>query len=107
MTVDIATGDAAEMVRRANYNRRRFPKGNLGDRILDALDDAPIGTILLADSTYVGRILTVQQLAAADASDSGVLRVAKELLSRNLVQIFDARDALTGYRRLFISGGGL
>lgn len=77
------------------------------DRILDALDNAPYGTIA-GEVDYSGRLATVQWLAGEiGRSDSATRRAVHSLHERGLVDIYDARDAKTSNRRLFVTGGDL
>lgn len=74
------------------------------DRVLDALDDAPSG-VLEGETAFVGRLATVQTLAAAlRCSDSAARRAVHDLRVRGLVQVFDGLDPACGRRRLYITG---
>ena len=99
-----------------NYLSRAFgwapdydPIDRLEDRILDALDDAPIRIVRLSDKTlgFRGPIATIQDLAAAlQVSDSTARRAVLKLHRRGLVRIWDVLDPSIKHRRFFVTGLG-
>ena len=81
--------------------------GEVMDRILDALDDAPLG-IIEGEESYQGRLATIQHLAAAlGCSDTTARSAVMDLSRRGLVYVCTAVDPTIRKRRIFVSGGGL
>lgn len=76
----------------------------LADRVLDALDEMPFGSVT-GEVSFVGRLATVQMVAAAaGCSDSSARRAILDLLDRSLVRVFDVVDVSLRSRRLLITG---
>lgn len=77
---------------------------SLRDYVLDALDDAPVGSVL-GEEPYDGPIATIQWLSARTGySDSAVREAVRFLHWSGLVRVFDVRDPSIGHRRLMVTG---
>lgn len=80
---------------------------DITDRLLDALDDAPFGTVG-GEVEFAGRIATVQWLSAAlGCSDSTTRDVIHHLRRCGMVRVFDVLDPEIKRRRLLVTGEGL
>ena len=77
---------------------------DLTDAVLDALDDAPFGTVT-GEEAHAGPLATIQWLAArVGYSDSATREAVHYLHWQGLVRVFDARDPSIGRRRLMVTG---
>ncbi|MDB2222336.1 MarR family transcriptional regulator [Mycobacteroides abscessus] len=82
------------------------PDASLRDRVLDALDDAPVGYLEMSDGSpdYHGPIATIQRIARAIGVSDGAARSAvHQLHEAGLVSIWDGLDPHIGHRRLYVS----
>lgn len=77
----------------------------MSNRVLDALDNAPIGSVTGEGLSFVGSLASIQMISAeVGCSDTSTLRAVHELHDQGLVQIFDARDPEINRRRLLVTG---
>lgn len=77
---------------------------DIEDRLLDALDEAPIA---LVDNgvTFAGRVATIQWLSSyLGCSDSTTRDVVHHLRRCGMVRMFDVKDPTIGKRRLLVTG---
>lgn len=82
-----------------------FTTGEIVDRLLDALDDAPLGSVE-GQRSFAGRLATIQWLAARlGVSDTTSRAAVMRALDMGLVQVWDAVDTNIGRRRLLVTGG--
>lgn len=82
------------------------PEASVKDRVLDALDDAPVGHLQMSDGSpgYHGPLATVQWLAASiSMSDSAIRSAVHDLRKSGLVKVWSGREPQSSHRRLFVS----
>ena len=77
---------------------------DITDLLLDALDDAPLGTID-GGIEFAGRLASVQWLSATlGCSDSTTRNVIHHLRRCRMVRVFDVLDPEIGRRCLLVTG---